>query len=86
MIAQLLSVLFALLAAGFGFAAFFVPMPKAIKHVDYGFIDPQTPKPVDDLDRLMGGLNRQGRLAALAAVSGLISALLQFWIIFSPST
>lgn len=85
MMLQFTSALFALIASGFGAAAFFVPIPKSIQHIDLGFIDPNVPKPVDDLDRLTNGLNRQGKLAACATVAAIVSAVLQIWILFAPA-
>jgi hypothetical protein len=68
---------FAFVAAMIWLAAFFMKIPKAILQVDNGFIDNAIPKPVDDMDRLIAGLHRQGILNGWAAGFAAISALLQ---------
>lgn len=74
---QVLSALFAIFAAGFGVLAFFVPGPSEIRHIDNGFINPNIPKPEDDLDRFTKSLRNQGTLGLAAGLCAAISAVLQ---------
>lgn len=74
---QVLAALFAIFAAGFGVAAYFVPGPREIRHIDLGYISPAIPKPEDDLDRFTKGVWNQGKLGGASGLCAAISAVLQ---------
>ena len=75
--AECFGLFFAFVAATLWFLSARVKLPNYIRHIDEGFLDDSQPKPDDDLDRLTGGLTRQSRLSAWAAIAAGLSAVFQ---------